>query len=83
MILTLVLNFLYSVLFFVVGLLPADSGLPTQISTAFSYVSYQISTWSFIFPLSTVFTILGLVLLIEFTLWTFHGGLWVYHKIRG
>jgi len=83
MITSVLLTILSSFFQFVAGLLPASTGLPTQITAAFSFVTYQISTWSFIFPLATVFTILSLVLVIEFTLWSFHGVVWIYHKVRG
>lgn len=83
MIFTLLLNFLFLIIDGVVSILPASQGLPSGINDAFQYFIYQISQWTFIFPIATVFTILGWTLLIESTLWLFHGATWVYNKIRG
>jgi len=83
MILTFILTLLYSLLATTANVLPAGQVLPSSISVAFQYVIYQISTWSFIFPLSTVFTILFITISIEIALWGFHGFIWVYNRIRG
>jgi len=83
MILTLLLNFLYGIVQGILSVLPGGSVIPTAISNAFTYVVYQISGWTFIFPIGTVLTILQLTIVIEFTLWTWHGGIWVYKRIRG
>lgn len=83
MIFTFILQILTSLFDVIVGVLPNSTGLPSQISDALNYAIVQISQWTFIFPITTVLTILGYVLLIEFTLWSFHGGVWVYNKVRG
>lgn len=67
----------------VVNALPSSTGLPSGISDALNYAVIQISQWSFIFPIQTVLTILSYTILIEVTLWLFHGGTWVYDKVRG
>jgi len=83
MILTFLLQILDLLLTGVVNLLPNATSLPSNINDAFQYFLTTASQWTFIFPLSTVFTILGFTLLIELSLWTFHGGVWIYNKIRG
>jgi hypothetical protein len=83
MIITFILTILGNFLLGVVNLLPASSGLPSGILDAFHYAIYQISQWTFIFPISTVLTILGYTVLIELALWTFHGSVWFYNKARG
>lgn len=83
MITTFILQILYGVISLPISVLPASQGLPAPIHTALTYVMYQINTWSFIFPFVTVLTILSYTLLIEFSLWTYHGLIWAYNKIRG
>lgn len=83
MILTFLLNALYLVLSSSASILPASTGLPSEITTAFQFVVYQLNTLSFIFPVQTLFVILGYTLLIEAAYFGFEGSLWVYHKIRG
>jgi len=83
----MILTFLFTVLGLfltgIVNILPTSTGLPSGVQDAVSYVVGQISGWTFIFPLSTVFTILGYTLLVETVLWTFHGSVWAYNKLRG
>jgi len=83
MIITLLLNSLFFVIDGVFSSLPVAQTLPTPIHDAFTYAIQQISQWTFIFPITTVLTILGFTLVIEATLFLFHGGVWVYNKLRG
>jgi len=83
MILGFLLDLFYQLLQGVATVLPASQGLPTQITSAFIFVVYQLNTWSFIFPVATIFTILGYTLAIELAWFGFEGLLWVYHKVRG
>jgi len=83
MIFTFLLNALFSFVNGVAGVLPSSVGLPPAITTAFQFVVYELNTWSFIFPVSVIFTILGYTLSVELAYFGFEGALWVYHKLRG
>jgi len=83
MIPTLFLNALFFIVDGIVSQLPVAQALPSQIGAAFTYVIVQISQWTFIFPITTVLLILGYTVSIELVLWGFHGGVWVYKRIRG
>jgi len=83
MIVTFLLTILNTFMQGVLSILPDSTGLPSGITDAVHFAIYQISQWTFIFPISTVLTILGYTILIEFALWGFHGATWIYNKIRG
>lgn len=83
MIVTFLLTILFAVISVPLSVLPNSMGLPLDIGNALAYFAVQISSWTFIFPMSTVMTILGYTLLVEFSLWTYHGFIWSYNKIRG
>lgn len=83
MITSFFLNIIYVVLNFAIQVLPLSSGLPSQVTDAVNFVLGLLSQWTFILPLATLFTILSYTLLIEFALWSFHGAMWVYKKVRG
>jgi len=66
----------------VVNLLPVGV-LPLGVYSAFTTVIGYLSGWSLIFPFSTFFTVLGLSLSLQFFIWVWEGGIWIYNKIRG
>lgn len=83
MITTFFLQMITSVFSSLVSVLPVSTGLPTGISTAFQFVMYQVSQWTFILPIGTVLTILGYTIAIELALWGWHAGVWFYRRLRG
>lgn len=85
MITTFILQILYGLLSGILSIFP-DASLypfPSDIQTILTYISYQISQWTFVLPISTLMTIIVYVFLIEFTLWLFHAAIWIYRHIRG
>jgi len=67
---------------FIINLLPTGV-LPVDVANAISWLQGILNTFNFIFPISTLFTVLILVVSVDIALWVFHAFLWVYHKIRG
>lgn len=65
-----------------VNVLPVGN-LPDGIYTAFATTLTYLSGWDVIFPISTFLTILKIVVAFELIVWFWHGGVWVYNKIRG
>jgi len=66
----------------VVNLLPVGV-LPLGVYGAMTTALGYLSGWSLIFPVSTFLTVIGLSLTLQFFVWVWEGGVWVYNKIRG
>lgn len=77
------LSALYGLAYYLVSVLPNPETLPSQIDDAFTAISTYWPTASAFFPLSTLFTILGLGLSIELSILGFKMSNWVFDKIRG
>jgi len=67
----------------IISLLPDVQSLPGEVSQAVDFYIAQIAPWNTYFPFTTVFEILGLILLIEVSLNIFSAVEWVYNKLRG
>jgi hypothetical protein len=66
-----------------VSILPNGSSMPSQINSAFTTFAGFFQKANAIFPMDTVFTIMGLILTLEASILSFHIGNWIYTKIRG
>lgn len=62
------------------SLLP-DATLDTRISTAFANVQGYISTMDPIFPIGTLLTVLGIIVLVEFAIFGYKALYWLIKKI--
>ncbi len=60
---------------------PASTSLPSGITSALTYVGVAVNSVSFIIPVDSLFTALGIVIGYEGIMWLFHGTLWVWKKI--
>jgi len=75
MIIGFFLSLFLSILQFVIGLLPAATGtlaFPAAITTAVATIGYYMNAWSYIFPVSTLLSVLVVAFL-------FHGAVFVWH----
>lgn len=76
------LNILYSFIVFFINLLPVV-GLPSDWATAFVLVWSYLMSFSFLFPVSTLITVLGYAFGFHLILLSYDLSLKVYHLIRG
>jgi len=72
MILTFLLNAIYSFITFTVSLLPVGS-LPAPVSSAFIYIVSILNSFNYIFPIDTLFQVLTAAIILElaFIAWNF------------
>lgn len=82
MITSFLLTTFVSFLAFIIGFLPTGS-LPVAVSSSIVYLSSILNAFDFLFPISTLFIVLSIVITVDIAVWAFHSVLWVYHKIRG
>lgn len=66
-----------------IALLPAPSALPGGISSAVDFFVTYVHPWGAYIPLGTLFTIVGLIVVIEASLNVFSAVEFVYNKFRG
>jgi len=76
------LSVLYALIAFFIALLPATA-IPTAALTAIVSLVGFINAYSFLFPVSTLLTVLGVVMTYYITMLVFDTGLWIIHLIRG
>jgi len=76
------LGIFYTVLSFVVHLLPVIS-FPSEITAAVTAVGGYLNAWTFIFPVSTLFTVLGLAFVFHFSVMAWHYSHLFLRYIRG
>jgi hypothetical protein len=67
---------------FLVGLLPVIN-IPTGWTDAITLIWGYVNAMSFLLPISTLLTILGLVVTIEVAVFVWHFSLKLYYMIRG
>jgi len=65
MILTFVLNAIHGVLQFFIDLLPVASTLSGSFASSLATMIGQANQWTYLFPVSTLFTVLAIVLVFE------------------
>lgn len=83
MIVTAILNFLYAVISFFIGLLPDSAGLPVAVTDSFTYFVSSLKAFEFVLPVDTLFTVFGYAMVFYMALFLWRGLHWVYNKIRG
>jgi hypothetical protein len=69
----------------ILNILPSGTShpIPSQITDAFSLFAGFFQKAEALFPMDTVFTIIGLTFLIEGSILVFNIADWLYDKIRG
>jgi len=82
MITTFFLTIFFSLLSLFVNFLPTGD-LPAGIAEGLAYFWGILNTFNYIFPISTLLTILLIVLSFNTAFWVWGLINWIYHKIRG
>jgi len=67
---------------FLIALLPVVA-FPTQIATAIATIMGYVSAMSWLFPVSTLLTCLGVMITFELGVFGFKFTRWLIHLIRG
>ena len=80
MITTAILYILYLFISGIVAILPVAS-LPSDITTAISTASSYISSFDFIFPVSTFLAVFSLILILESAFLIYKIIMWIIKKI--
>jgi len=82
MIVGFILSLLYTMLAFFVGLLPTIA-VPTGWTDALSLIWGYLNSFAFLFPVSTLVSVLGVAVAFHLALLGYDLALKVYHMIRG
>lgn len=83
MIFQALINIIFSVLDFIIGLLPDPTSLPDEMSDAFTQIASYLKKVNHYLPMETIFSIIGLIFAIETGLLLFTVFNWLYNKVRG
>jgi len=76
------LQFLYTLINFVVGFLPVVA-FPAGITTAWTTIWGYINAMSFLFPVATLIQVLSISILFHITVWAWNMGHAVLRILRG
>lgn len=81
MIISFLLESAYLLFGWVLDLLPESTGLPEGVESAFDTVFSAMNSISYIFPVDTAFTVVGIVIGYELIIWSFFAFMWVWKRI--
>jgi len=76
------LRVFYVVIAWFVNILPVVS-FPSEVSSAITTVAGYLNAWTFIFPVGTLFLVLGIAFIFHFAVMSWHYGHLVLRYIRG
>lgn len=71
----------YSILNWLIGLLPTSTGFPTAAHEAMAGLGGYLAIWTPILPVATLLTILTIVYGVEVGIFTFKGVKWIISHI--
>jgi len=74
-----IINFIVSIIQYVISLLPVYSGLNPEIVTAVTYMQTTVTKLQYLVPLSTLYTIFAAVVTIELSIAIFRAIAWLLH----
>jgi len=83
MIATVLLNFLYSFLGVILGLIPVTVQVPSQWISAINTIWGYINAFSFILPVQTLLSVLAIAIAWHIGVFLFHMMTWIIRKIPG
>lgn len=83
MITNVILNGFYVLLALILSLLPSSSGLPSEITNAFTQMAGYISTYSYLINVDALFGGVVAVVGFELSLLTVKGVFWLIRTVRG
>ena len=78
-----IIHIFQKIILAVLSILPSASSVPSQINSAFTLFAGFFQKANAIFPMDTVFTIIGITISVEAAILAFKLGDWLYNKIRG
>jgi len=64
----------------ITGVLP-ESNLPTEVTTALESVASALNSFSFLIPVTAIFSVVTFVLTFEIMWFAFWGLVWVYKRL--
>jgi len=82
MIIGFLLQIFFAVLAFFVGLLPVVA-MPSGWTSSLALIWYYVNSFSFLFPVTTLLTVLVFALSFHVIVLFFRFVLWIIHLIRG
>jgi len=83
MIITLIIYFGMTIVFWIIQLLPTGEALPTQVSTAFTWLGGYIALFSPILNFTVLTQVMTYVITIEIIIFGFKSLLWIISFIPG
>lgn len=81
MILDALINIARSILGWVIDLFPNSTGFDSSVHTAFSSLGGYLEIWKPILPMSTVLFMLGIIILVELSIFGFKTFKWIISHI--
>lgn len=81
MITSIFITLAFSVLSWVIGILPDSSGFPADATTAFQSLGGYLGIWDPILPIATLATCVGLVFAVELGIFAFKSVKWIISHI--
>lgn len=72
-----------TILWYFLGFLPEGSSLPTAIVNGFTMIFETAAGFNWLFPVTTLISILGWILAVEFGLLAWRSVNWIIRLIRG
>lgn len=82
MIITLFLNLIWGLLYFLIGVLPTGH-IPLSIGIAFASIFGIANQFTYVFPVYTLMQALGIVIAIDGAILLWHFINWIIRKIPG
>jgi len=76
-----IIQIAYSVLSWLIGILPTSTGFPQQAHDAMAGLGGYLTMWSPILPIATLLTCLGIVFGVEIGIFSFKGIKWIISHI--
>lgn len=67
----------------VLNFLPTADAISPQIADSIEMVVGFMLSWNFIFPINELLFCVGLIILVEFSIWIWKAFKWLLHIIRG
>jgi len=64
-----------------IAVLPVSSGLPVDLQSSLESIAASVNSFNFLFPVSTLFDVVGFTLAFEVLWWTFWGIFWLYKRL--
>lgn len=83
MIVSALLNIMYTLVNGILNIFPTTPAFPTTFITSVAAVWGFFTFWSYLFPVNTLVTIVGLMFLFQSIFWTWQGLKWLISVVRG